>query len=719
MKFLKKTNLFLLLLFIVTSLNSEEISIKNNSFNIDFSKLETQLGKINSLKNYKSNKINQNNIFPIPTYLGRTTINPTTITSGCGTIQANQDEILKILSSVFTKAMNSIGNYSINAITGYADSNNPKQVFLRQYDVATTMVCMGESIKVEVPETLIWMPFANYKHKRSTLKDKSEDAGKKTQINRMCGDKNKNPDEEKDVKKAGENKNGDEQANGDIKRKSMLSTSQKFKECKERYIEYYDYIEEKIDRYYALDRKKEDEIKGSCEVIKLKAKQKYKTDGKFISPIYASNIVPERITLTGIVESSLNIKTPTKRDYNYNVKREEIKDSLLIHKEFNKYKREDQVKLDKKVYNIGIEYANMLTTCLNGFNSSSSNGFNIRTNNYSLCSFMDSEDGNVFQYDLRPKNKKGISDFKNKLKTKEEFCRINEFRESDTDFIISTIGYVTKDIINERKGDILYTISDLKSAIKEVIIKDWCGIKLEKEKRELKDLLKRRVSELRRSVDNRDIGLLIKQPFLTSNELWYSENGDSDEPSIYKICTKSSGQENIWYAKIDKKDKDSKMSVTIHVKKANIDDLNFVKKSEGYYSKYETEMFCNGSKTKEGSICKNLETLRCGINWDKKNNRSDSLYYSNSSKEGNNKLKEDKYNDKGFRLETRNGETGDWYLYKEIILDKGSKTYPTKENFEKEIAMSLRMDYRKMLKARKVASKYEHLIIDQIESNID
>jgi len=710
----------------------EQISIKNNNFNIDISKLKEAINEIKTREIYENPNFN-NPGSTEPTYIHTSTINPTTITSGCGTIQANPNESIKVLSAVFSKAMGTIGNYSMNAVTGYPDSNNPKQMFLKGYDMATTMVCLGEVTKVQIPETAIWMPFANWKHERVTMKETTEDVGLKTQINKLCGSNDKNPDEEKDTKIVQENKTAEKQAPGDVKRKAILGEAAKFKECKERYVEYYDYIEEKIDRYYALDRKKEEEIKGSCEVIKLKAKAQYKTDGEFMSPIYASNIVPETIKLPGIIESSLVVKHPTKRDFNYKVNRIQLEQSLIVPGVLPLYKREKSVRLDSRVYEIGMNYANMITTCINGQDQQVTQlqtEFNPSAEDHGNCEkFMGIGKG-PFGYDLRP-DTGSIIDFKDKVRIKEEFCRINDFRLEDDDFIIRTIGHVTKDIINQvkRQGDELrvdniksqtYDIEDLRAAIKTVVLEDWCGFKLKKEKKQLKVLKRKRISQLRAEVDARDLGILVKQPFLTSNELWFAETGSS--PSVYKVCTKAIGQEKLWIAKIEQPKEGQKTTqVKIEVKKAEIDSVPNVEISEGYHSKYETEMFCDGVVTTNGTVCSNLESLRCGINWDKRTSRSDSLYYSNSSKDGNNKLKEDKFNDSKEikRLETRTGETGDWDTYKEIMLDRSYKSYPTRFAFEAEIARSIRLDYKKIIKARKTASKFEHLLIDQLESDIE
>lgn len=555
--------------------------------------------------------------------------NPLKITTGCGTVEANLDEVLTILLKAFTEALELLPSYFLRNSLGFPDLSNPKEIFNFIFDSSTTLICQTKAGITQVAETTIWAPFSYLKNILSTVDiSNTQDAGA-SQANHSCASRAKQDETEED-KNTAQNTKGDEQAQNDIIASATPAQMKKYQNCKDDFEGYKSYIDAKIKKIKILSSLKTEQMDSTCAAIDSEIAQKKKSDYTLTipNPFYLDLSTPE-IKCTGgqlgqITKActKMNIDTdePTTEVI---LSQSNIAKITEIPLSLSSYENTATNEVQSEVFKVGSNYVDLISNCLNGTDTPLYN---------SLCNDLESSDYFPIKFNYQALSLDN-RDILKALEKKKIFCTISKFNVNSNNFIVNSIGYASNLISGSISNHSIISPDILRAATETVVLNDYCTKKFDQDISRLKKHLNPYFSDL--YINNIDIEeQKISRPIFkwTAREVFIGSPLRYPMPvtiatqKILKICTKHKEQLEYFIATpgltggadITKIPANSIAELSLALQDTN----NLLSVPTSFF-KYETEMLCDGVA---GQTSCDISKLSCGINWAKTMSRKDTLY---------------------------------------------------------------------------------------------
>lgn len=633
----------------------------------------------------------QNSLFNSPTtppgFKSLIIDNPLKITTGCGTVEANLDEVLTILLKAFTDALEMLPSYFLRNSLGFPDLSNPKEIFNFIFDSSTTLICQTKAGITQVAETSIWAPFAYIKNKLSTIDLKSTQAASATQADHSCGS-SAEQDDTSEKKTTSTNLTADEQAEADIEANAIVQQQKNYQLCKDDFEEYKSYIDAQVKKIKILGDIKTEQAASTCDTInsEISKEKKYDYNVTLPNPFYLDLSIPEpKCTggLNGQIAKACTIMNFDSDEPSTEVvlSQSNIAKITEIPLAISSYQKDAPNEVQSEVFKIGTNYVELITHCLNGTDAPLYNGY---------CSELDNSDFFPVKF-----NYQALSlvnrDILKALEKKKIFCTITEFNVNTPSFIINSIGYATNLISGSSEQ---YSIIDpdiLRTATQTVVLNDFCTKKFDQDISRLKKHLNPYLSDI--YTDNiyieeqkisRPIFKWAAREVFMGMPLSYPVPVTTTSKKIHKICTKHKDQTDYFIAvptltgPVD----------IIKIPAANttelslaLDDNNNILSVPTNFFKYETEMLCDG---KAGETTCDISKLSCGINWEKTTARLDTLYENSETAAAN---------------PSASGSLGDFR-----VCEKNQKALNdtcTHKDFDKMLTDGLKSEITKLIIAQK------------------
>ena len=597
--------------------------------------------------------------------------------SGCGTVSANLEETVEILLAALDNAIGLLPKIFLSNISGFPDLSNPKEVFNYVYDMSTTIACQGTSAITTAVESAINTPATYFNNLAKTVKEEETNAASDGQLNSLCQSLQRKDSNVQDAKK-GENLSATGQTQGDAGLKATTTQNALFQKCKIKYEKYKEYINEEVMKMSIFKDLKAVELQTSCDILRdskendpQNKKALTSWEDKFQeveitvpNPFYLIIQPPEIFSLeTGSVMGSMEINANSKdKNMEIIVDKDKLLQSFLgVTGSLPYYSSEASASeasanfiknnnISPEVYDIGTVYSNIITSCIQNDKKYSK-----------VC------DDPYFKknFPIKFSNKDRIPSLLKILKEKKLFCDITIFNEGSSDFQLSSIGlaiYTYRDKINI---DYSPNLGELNHAISNIVIDDFCDTKMKIDI----DLLEMSMLD---SIDKTMDGMNQDQKNLLSASVYWKAMEryiampilfSKSKEDVVKICDSHRNQKEVFIATESsaancstasiKKIEDCKSSgsewisspTTIRSistrKKAiytnftikNTTPPDKIKESQiesGVSMPFEIEMKCDKKPAKNGDTCEKSK-LSCGINFDKKTQRSDELYSPSES----------------------------------------------------------------------------------------
>ena len=618
---------------------------------------------------------------------------PLSISTGCGTVEANLDEALALMVAAFKQQLAKMPAYFMQEVLGLPDTNNPKEVFEYIYDTTTTLVCGGEAGVVQAMETATYGSMAYIKSYLNTKSDESTETASGTQIGHGCALAARQ-DEQKTKTNEGGNQNADEQAEGATGNNLIKGHSEKFNQCKQKYTEYKSYIEARIKKF-DIYRKREKELRNSSCSVLAKQSGVGRNDAvdQFMSefahlpnPLAMGNHAEDDAIITAKSNlSSQNIRFGSEGvQTEILVNKQAIIDDLVLEGQLKKYSNSNQ-KINDRIFRIGRNYLNTITECLNQYTSLAKNP---------LCEKIDRL-GSPYPVKLYDEDRQGMIVM---LETKKMLCDATLFGVDDDQYIVDSIGYVTHLLgIEQNYTGSRPSIADLKTATETMVLDDWCGTKYREEIREVSRLLDDKLRGKMLETEQEVRGAMVKQTAWMANEVYTLDTAKYQNDRVVKICQKSPKQKEYYVGTLGV---NTQLNDTarIQIKKISAEDLTALSQKisehvDGpFASEFDTELLCNGNRA---DSCQ-YDQLICGINYKNTDDRQDNLFKNQQNASLPSALDNYKKSLKGAPFSHKRHQKA---VQKRLIakVDKLLKMLTIKERMDKTLVNNLSIDLLKKL----------------------
>ncbi len=693
-----------------------------------------------------------------PTYETISVSNPFQITTGCGTIKANLEDTLEVLLVAFSKSLKLLPAYFIRSVAGFPDTSNPKEVFEFIYDVSTSLICQTQSAVVSATEGAVSAVAEYSKTTFKTKKESNEDDAAATQLGHICA-LLASKDSVVQKKTNTTNTEANKKIAAAVGSGAFKSQSLQSNKCKQSFEDLKKTIQAKIKRLSLYGKQAAKENNSICKNI---AKTPPKEKVIYFSPIYISGdalkeadsedlrVIPEfssGITLSrGIFDnSSFQAGESPNSDKEVLVDRKSLYNKIRrIEGKLRIYPK-TRTNLTQTVYDIGIDYANTISRCINGFDENTgspdiSGGWtstdkdNCKKIEYGVEITQGSSTITVNPFPmnfLRPEDERGNpTNFLDIVEKKKLFCDMTLFAANDPSFLTDTIKFVTEKVIQKRTDNIPQ--ESYLAAINEIILPDYCEIQLYSDIRYLEKKLLAKVEQLYEESNRFSEVLLLKMPTWKKNEIYFAPGTKYDGKKVVKICAKHSKSKTYYAAVLPDAAEDEgsltweeigKKPTSIvkievdgerpddHIKNLSEEHLNGALVEEIAPSILENEMLCEADPGKSSCLAKNLI---CGINFEKEEDRVDDLCDVHD-KDGN--IKPPKLED-CFSPAAEPSDDVPLPIYKatlEYFKKHRPKNPLSPYTFEKELSDTLVLLLNGFIDLRVRSENAENLLIERVE----
>ncbi len=705
-----------------------------------------------------------------PTYETISISNPLQITTGCGTIKANLEDTLEVLLVAFSKSLKLLPAYFIRSVSGFPDTSNPKEVFEFIYDVSTSLICQTQSAVVSATEGAVSAVAEYSKTTFKTQKESNEDDAAASQLGHICAllaTKDSVIQKKTNTTNTQANKKiAAAVGSGAFKAQSLQSNK-----CKQSFEDLKKTIQAKIKRLSLYEKQAAKENNSICKnIAKTPAKEKV----IYFSPIYISGdalkeagaedlrVIPEfssGITLSrGIFDNtSRQVGESPNSDKEVLVDRESLHNKIRRIEGKLRIYQKTRTNLTQTVYDIGIDYANTISRCINGFDENTGNpdtagGWtstdkdNCEKIEYGVETTQGSATITVNPFPmnfLRPADERGNpTNFLDIVEKKKLFCDMTLFAANDPSFLTDTIKFVTEKVIQKRTDNIPQ--ESYLAAINEIILPDYCEIQLYSDIRYLEKKLLAKVEQLYEESNRFSEVLLLKMPTWKKNEIYFAPGTKYEGKKVVKICAKHS-KSDVYYAAVlpaasegadpltwEEIEKQTTSIVKIkvdgdrpddHIKNLSKNHLNEALVEEIAPSILENEMLCVANldaatldKQPGESSCP-AKNLICGINFNKGNlsGRVDNLCEIHD-KDGN--ITSQKAKTPCFSPAAEPSDDVPLPIYKatlEYFKKHRPKTPLSPYTFEKEQSDTLVLLLNGFIDLRVRSENVENLLIERVE----
>lgn len=614
---------------------------------------------------------------------------PISISTGCGTVEANLDEGLAIMLAAFKQQLKKLPSYYMQEVLGLPDINNPKAVFEYVYDTTTTLICGGEAGTVQAMESGSWASMAYLKNKFDMTADSSKETGLGTQVGHGCPT-GATPDVTSELTKTGTDKNVAKQTEGDVAKKAAKGHNSKFNRCKQKYEEYKTFIEAKIKKFDIYKKRAKELNNSSCKVLANKSgvSEDFDMPNPFakIDKGDSSEILSAKsiISTQNINYSDDGLKSEIV------VNIEAIADEINLDGSLKPY-RDSNLKMSGNVFRLGRNYLNTVTECLNQHTN----------DKYSvICEKIDKLTS-PFPVRLFNDDRSGFVPL---VETKKLLCDTTLFNVDDDQFIIDSIGYVTHLLGIESGSSSTPAVADLRAATEVMVLGDFCASKYREEVRGLSIRVENKIREKWLEVEDELRGAIVKQDAWKVHEVYVLPSATYEDKSVVKVCQKSNKQKE-YYAALAPKTLTVKDDSIVTIKKIPSTSLQELSKVIGSEvdaflpESFETQMLCKPDTgigiSKEQDTCK-VENIVCGINYAKFTKRTDNLYENQVDSTKPSAIDNYKKSLKGtpFTIRSHQKKINDQLVSK---IDKLIKMLTIKERMDKQILNSVSIELLKKI----------------------
>jgi len=583
---------------------------------------------------------------------------------GCGTVTANLDEALAVLLHALTNALGVIPNLAGSRMFGLPNFDNPKEVFNWVYDMTTTVMCLGTSGVTTAVEAGVRAAPAMIKNLLSTWNQEEEDNSTNTQIGALCGYL-QTKDDWNEKKGQSTNKNAESQTAAELAELGIIEQNKKFHKCKTKYEDYKTYLSEQIS---LLDIYRDREVEGmktSCDLLDAEEKKESgdallpnKKTWTFPNPFYLDVVEPEILSLDfGVIDVKMKFNENNKAEKTeIIIDKQKLLDQVLniqgkipyyTSKEGAIASNSNYVKnneISDYIFDIGINYANIVTGCFNGDPSFDH-----------VCKSDEVE--SYFPMEVKPTV--ANPSLLELVSKKRMFCDLTYFNKDNKDFLLSSIGLVTLKHYESKGIDDEPSMDAFKAAINTVILGDYCKSKLDMDLALLEKTILLSLKTKVDKINQKERGLLSAARIWKDQEMVVAIPAQYGDEDVIKVCNVHKKQKNFYIATIIKNtDKTNSTIANIHEIQAKhsfgkVIDIKSLEKDlmikidgqwdecvngdkkcnfieNGLYSPFEMEMLCDG--TPDMSAC-DVNKLSCGINFSEKeaSEREDKLYVDDDS----------------------------------------------------------------------------------------